>query len=411
MTYKLVTDFFILNAAFIIWFGMTIDFDSSLVLSKKEREECVLDLHFNQNKNYRQIAKEMKMSLRDIGEIVNKAKEEKERQEHKSLFVQAYELFSKGNTTLKVAIKLNLGQAQVAQYYMEYLKLRELDDITKLYLEFKDDISYFVNLCNVTKTAKMNVPQVINLLKIANNDIQSIERKCQDLKREEASLNSRNLDAARTFHLLSNDISEEFKILNQYRSSCKEERFELARLQLQKEKLESVIRQFQSNNESLQRIKELVKQIIEQRLMNHRHVLLIALQSIIDSCRRDPVKFNILYHNLSSAALTTTETRLEKSGMIDQYNHGLSTNDQLYYQHENSNDDVAYSKVLVNVAEQFFNRMIKELQQVCINQLIGAFISDSISPHVAKKSFLDSKAVLPVLPIQTNGNEKEDLLP
>jgi transposase len=68
------------------------DFDSNLVPSKKEREERVLDLHFNQNKNYRQIAQELKMSLRDIGEIVNRAKEEKERQEHKSLSVQAYDL-------------------------------------------------------------------------------------------------------------------------------------------------------------------------------------------------------------------------------------------------------------------------------------------------------------------------------
>ena len=56
---------------------MTIDFDSSHILSKKEREERVLDLHFNQNKNYRQIAKEMKISVRDIGEIVNRAKQEK----------------------------------------------------------------------------------------------------------------------------------------------------------------------------------------------------------------------------------------------------------------------------------------------------------------------------------------------
>jgi DNA-binding transcriptional regulator LsrR (DeoR family) len=61
---------------------MTTDFDSNQVLST--REECVLDLHFNQNKNYRQIAQEMKMSLRDIGESVNRAKEEKERQGHKS---------------------------------------------------------------------------------------------------------------------------------------------------------------------------------------------------------------------------------------------------------------------------------------------------------------------------------------
>jgi transposase len=63
---------------------MTIDFDSSRILSKKEREERVLDLYFNQNKNYRQIAKEMKMSVRDIAEIVNRAKQEKERQEHKA---------------------------------------------------------------------------------------------------------------------------------------------------------------------------------------------------------------------------------------------------------------------------------------------------------------------------------------
>jgi hypothetical protein len=41
---------------------MTIEFDSNLVLSKKEREERVLDLHFNQNKNYRRIGKEVKMS-------------------------------------------------------------------------------------------------------------------------------------------------------------------------------------------------------------------------------------------------------------------------------------------------------------------------------------------------------------
>ena len=47
---------------------MPTEFDSNLILSKKQREERVLDLHFNQNKNYLQIAQEMKMSLHDIGE-------------------------------------------------------------------------------------------------------------------------------------------------------------------------------------------------------------------------------------------------------------------------------------------------------------------------------------------------------
>ncbi len=57
---------------------MTIEFNSNRLPSKKEREERILDLHFNQNKDYGQIAQEMKKSLRDIGEIVNRAKEEKE---------------------------------------------------------------------------------------------------------------------------------------------------------------------------------------------------------------------------------------------------------------------------------------------------------------------------------------------
>ena len=104
------------------------------ILSEKEREERVLELHFNQNKNYRQIAKELKMSVRDIGEIVNRAKQEKERQEHKSLAVQAYDKFFKGKTPLQVAIDLNIGQAQTTQYYSEYLKLAGLEDIINIYI-------------------------------------------------------------------------------------------------------------------------------------------------------------------------------------------------------------------------------------------------------------------------------------
>ena len=47
---------------------------------------------------------------------------------------------------LQVAIDLNIGRAQTTQYYADYLKLIGLDDITKLYIEFKGDVSYFVSL-------------------------------------------------------------------------------------------------------------------------------------------------------------------------------------------------------------------------------------------------------------------------
>jgi hypothetical protein len=92
--------------------------------------------------------------------------------------------------------------------------------------------------------------------------------------------------------------------------------------------------------------------------------------------------------------------------MNDKYNNGLFSNNELCYQYENSNN-VAYWTVLVDAADQFFNKMIKELEQVSINRIIEAFISGSISSQLAKKPILDPNAILPIL---ADGNEKEDPL-
>jgi Sigma-70, region 4 len=158
--------------------------DSNGVLTRKEREELVLDLYFDQNKTYSEIAKIAKISPRDIKPIIDKAYQEKERKEHKSTAVQAYELFSKGKTPLQVAIDLNIGEAPATQHYTEYLRLMQIDDITKIYLEFKGDVSYFVELCKAAKAAHISIPQVIKLLRIANNYLPSVQHRYTASKRE-----------------------------------------------------------------------------------------------------------------------------------------------------------------------------------------------------------------------------------
>ena len=85
-----------------------------------------------ENKTYHEIAKVAGMSPGDIKPIIDKAYEEQRRTEHKSLAVQAYQLFSKGKTQLDVAIDLNIGQAQTTLYYAEYLKLAGIGDITHI---------------------------------------------------------------------------------------------------------------------------------------------------------------------------------------------------------------------------------------------------------------------------------------
>jgi DNA-directed RNA polymerase specialized sigma subunit len=50
------------------------------ILTREERERLVLDLYYNQGKTYREISKEARISPRDIGVILNKAVEQKNRE-------------------------------------------------------------------------------------------------------------------------------------------------------------------------------------------------------------------------------------------------------------------------------------------------------------------------------------------
>ena len=56
---------------------MMSDTYSNRVLTRKEREELVLDLYFNQNKTFHEIAKIARMLPRDIKPIIDKAINEK----------------------------------------------------------------------------------------------------------------------------------------------------------------------------------------------------------------------------------------------------------------------------------------------------------------------------------------------
>jgi DNA-directed RNA polymerase specialized sigma subunit len=56
---------------------MKSNIDSNGVSTRKEREELVLDLYFNQNKTYHEIAKIARISPRDIKPIIDKAINEK----------------------------------------------------------------------------------------------------------------------------------------------------------------------------------------------------------------------------------------------------------------------------------------------------------------------------------------------
>jgi transposase len=131
------------------------------IMTRKERERLVLELYYNQGKTIREIAKEARMSFRDIGAILNKAVEEKteaskeQEQQQLSLSAQAYRLFSEGKTPLEVAIALNLRESEATKSYKEYWELKQLHNLNIVYEELKGDIDPFLRLYKLSQAKGM----------------------------------------------------------------------------------------------------------------------------------------------------------------------------------------------------------------------------------------------------------------
>jgi cytidylate kinase len=133
-------------------------------LTRQERERLVLDL-YNQGKTIREIAKEARMSFRDIKVILDKTLKEKtqaskeqrqdnnngvvennQQEPHLSLAAKAYKLFSERKTPLEVAIALNVRESEATKFYKEYWKLKNLHNLNMVYEELKGDIEPFLKL-------------------------------------------------------------------------------------------------------------------------------------------------------------------------------------------------------------------------------------------------------------------------
>jgi hypothetical protein len=322
-----------------------------VVLTRKEKEELVLDLYFNQNKNYRQIAEEARMSPRDISEIVNRASKEKERQDHKSISTQAFELFSKDKTPLQLAIMLNIGEGQVSQYYTEYLRLVQLDDITQIYRELKGDVWYFVNLCKVAKSAGMGIPQVTHLLKIANNHLPSVQYRYEQLQKEISLLEFDKRGAASDFQSLNDHIIAMGKTLDSIKLDCEKETARLQVLQQKRMKQEALVKHFENNNEEYINIVKNEEKVVSS-LSNSKKLLKMAILSLAETMRNDPDKYSSIIHYIDkSPSMATIDYRPSQHYAVS-YMYG-----PLLEQPHRSQS--SYVDILIDEAEKLYNRIVK----------------------------------------------------
>jgi predicted transcriptional regulator len=313
-------------------------------LNKKQKEALVLAL-FEKGKTYREITKEAGVSPNTIKAIVNKAGLD----ENTSISSRVFELYSQQKSPLQVAIAFGLKAEDALRYHQEFYMLLGCTEFTKLYLKIKDDPWPFVNLVNLALDAGMDEVQVLELLKIANGSLPRIRIEYDRLEAERRSLEANVQRSARTLQEISDHISKESKTLEQNRSICNQLQEEIEKLITKKVRLEDVIDSFQNNNETCIKIKQMIKQEIESIISNPRRLLQFALVSIFESSRKHPGKLHAMYYNMP------TIRTIERS-------KGDSHNQDIQYEqypYQNTNEYDTCESILLDEAEQLYNRMIE----------------------------------------------------
>ena len=346
-----------------------------MVLTRQQREKLVLDL-YSQGKNTREIAQEARMSFSAIGAILKKAEEEKEaqgEQEQKlSLASQAYKLFSEPKKTLaQVAIALNLREPEVTKFYMEYCKLTQLDSLCRIYEKIKDDINPFVNLYILSKVARMNTQDVVNLLTIANNDLPSVQWRYEKLKREEASIKAGNQNSAKIYQELSDQISDLRNTSESYRLSCEEEKRQMTEIHQKKMKLEALVNDFQDNNEEYLKVIKTVGEEVLSVLSNAKVFLRCALLSMTESIRNNPEKYRSIFYNMSS--ITDYNSSSISENHSASYMYGQPQSPSLDY------DTEAHASIIIDEAEKLFYKLVKDSVNKTVQDLTNKSISDCTS--------------------------------
>src|SRR5215469_2086583 len=128
-----------------------------LNMNREEREEHGI-LLYKEGRTFKDIAKEMHMSFRDIGAIINKAKLQVERErgytndeEPRSPESKAFKMFSDGKSPVEVAIALDEPGDRVRAMYREYWDLSGRHELAQLY----DGAKKYLGLPNLLRLHKI----------------------------------------------------------------------------------------------------------------------------------------------------------------------------------------------------------------------------------------------------------------
>jgi transposase len=281
------------------------------MLSNSERERVVLEL-YNQGKNTREIAKELRISFRDIGIIVRKAKQNSQRQQQEDCgknngraaepldkATQAYKLFAEGKTPIQVAIELGLDRKETIRLYRDVWKLKRLYTLNYVYEQIGEELKPFLKLYKIVKNQGMlgNLEGFISILKSAAYDIPALQRQIERLKNEVENIQCQKQEANIELQKRSNRIVDLKKLEQSHTEACSRLQQDIGYYINQKEQLIAFVEGFKRSNKKYSKVRAIVEEHINNFLSDQKILVSAAVHAAIEALRIHPNKHRIICSN------------------------------------------------------------------------------------------------------------------
>lgn len=225
-----------------------------VILNKKEKKELVVELH-REGKTIREIASAAHLSFGDIGKIIRRTDGQANDGDinlgNKSKETKALWLFENGKRPIDVAIELDMPYSEVVELQQEYWALKELYDLAFVFLEIKNDLSSFMKLFKLLKQNRMlNEKHMLKFLKYADEDLPTLENRCQQLSNDVLELQFRKKRLGDGVATQCSSISKLQKSLNWYKVEIKQKKEIISNLGQQLNQKSDVLQEKITRNSS-----------------------------------------------------------------------------------------------------------------------------------------------------------------
>jgi chromosome segregation ATPase len=220
----------------------------------------------------------------------------------------------------------------------------------------------------------MGVSQVVNLLKIATNQLSSVQYRYQTLQEHNNRLESIIKTRSKDLQYLNDEIISSNKNLDTIKSEYRREAALLQGLQQHTARLEGFVYNYKNNNEEYIKLMENIENKVHDYLSDKKKILNAAIISIIESMRNNPEKYSVLvYHN------------------NDNQNSSSSTRRQALVVPPPPYDD--------SIIEYYKGIMLEEAEKL-YNDIVDQVLCEVVSENVANQSTGTMPSSLPALPLE-----------